>query len=194
MSPQFFTLIRTSAKHDAEMAAIDLGENMRKAMLAAAVATLPFSAVAADDKLVGTYKLVSEQRKIWILVEIVSIDSLGYINYGKDGRMLVLIVRRPRPHPESIDKITDQQRVELFDTMTAYGGTYKFDRNMVEHYIDIYWNEARTGTTLIREFKREEDKLTYTTRPSPFPGDGKMSMFTVVWEKVPRGWPAALWI
>lgn len=152
-------LIRTSVKLDPERAAIDLEENMRKAMLAAAVATLPFSAVAADDELVGTYKLVSEQRNIVDTGEIVSMDSLGYISYGKDGRMLVLIVRRPRPQPESIDKITDQQRVELFRTMTAYGGTYSFDRNMVEHHIDISWNEARTGTTLIRDFKREGDKL-----------------------------------
>jgi Lipocalin-like domain len=82
------------------------------------------------------------------------------------------------------DKITDQQRVELFRTMTAYGGTYKFDRNMVEHHIDISSYEARAGTTLIRDFRREGDKLIYTTRPAPFPGDGKMSVFTVVWEKV----------
>jgi Lipocalin-like domain len=157
---------------------------MRKLMLAATIATLPLSAVAADDELVGTYKLVSEHRKIVDTGEIVPTDALGYINYGKDGRMLVLIVRRPRPQPESVNKITDQQRVELFRTMTAYGGTYKFDGNMVEHHIDISSYEARTGTTLIRDFKREGDKLIYTTRPAPFPGDGKMSVFTVVWEKV----------
>jgi hypothetical protein len=157
---------------------------MRKAMLAAAMATLPFSAIAADDDLAGTYKLVSEQRKLVDTGEIVSTDALGYISYGRDGRTLVLIVRRPRPQPESIDKITDQQRVELFRTMTAYGGTYKFDRGMVEHHIDISSYEAPTGTALIRDFKREGDKLIYTTRPAPFPGDGKMSVFTVVWEKV----------
>ena len=43
-------------------------------------------------------------------------------------------------------------------------------------------NEVRTGTTLIRDFKREEDKLIYATRPASFPGDGKVSVFTVVWE------------
>jgi hypothetical protein len=78
-------LIRTSAKLDPEGAAIDLEESKRKAMLTAAVVTLPFSVVAADDELVGTYKLVSEQRKIVDSGEIVSTDSLGYISYGKDG-------------------------------------------------------------------------------------------------------------
>jgi hypothetical protein len=41
--------------------------------------------------------------------EIVSIPNpLGYISYGKDGRMLVLIVRSDRPKPESVEKMTDQ--------------------------------------------------------------------------------------
>jgi hypothetical protein len=158
---------------------------MRKLMLAAAIAALPFSAIAADDDLVGTYKLVSEQRKIVDTGEIVSMpDSLGYISYGKDGRMLVLIVRSGRPKPESVEKLTDQQRADLFRTMISYGGTYKFDGNKVEHHVDISWNEVWTGTTVIRDFKKEGDKLVYTTRPAPSPVDGKMSVVTVVWEKV----------
>ena len=35
-----------------------------------------------------------------------------------------------------------------------------------------------------RRNKRHADKLIYTTRPAPFSGDGKMSVVTVVWEKV----------
>jgi L-alanine-DL-glutamate epimerase-like enolase superfamily enzyme len=51
---------------------------------------LPFSSVAAEDELAGTYKLVSEQRKIVDTGEIVPMpNSVGYISYGKDGRMLV---------------------------------------------------------------------------------------------------------
>jgi Lipocalin-like domain len=158
---------------------------MRNFMLAVAIAAPPFSAIAADDDLVGTYKLVSEQRKIVDTGEIVSIPNpLGYISYGKDGRLLVLIVRSDRPKPESVEKMTDQQRVELFRTMTSYGKTYKFDGNKVEHYIDISWNEVWTGTTVVRDLKKEGDKLVYTARPAPFSGDGKMSVVTVVWEKV----------
>src|SRR5262249_23113816 len=152
-------------------------DTMRKAILAAAVATLPFSAVAADDELVGTYKLVSEQRKIVDTGEIVSMpNSLGYISYGKDGRMLALIVRSGRPKPESVEKVTDQHRADLHRSMLAYGGTYKFDGNKVEHHIDISWNEVWTGTTVIRDFEKEGDKLVYTTRPAPFTADGKMSV------------------
>ena len=52
----------------------------------------------------GTYKLVVEQRKIVETGETVSVPNpLGYITYGKDGRMMALIVRHPRPKPESPD-------------------------------------------------------------------------------------------
>jgi Lipocalin-like domain len=113
----------------------------------ATFATLvPFLA-KADDDIAGTYKLVVEQRKIVETGETVPVPNpLGYLTYGKDGRMLVLIVRHPRPKPEAIDKITDQQRADLLRTMTAYGGTYKFDGTTVEHNIDIAWNEVWAGT------------------------------------------------
>ena len=38
--------------------------------------------------------------------------------------------------------------------------------------------------TVIRDLKKEGDKLVYTARPAPFFQDGKMSVVTVVWEKV----------
>ena len=47
--------------------------------------------------------------------------------YGKDGRMMVLMARSDRPNPESIDKITDEQRTRLFSSMIAYAGKHKFD-------------------------------------------------------------------
>src|SRR5215216_3608456 len=89
---------------------------MRKLMLAATIATLPFSAVAADEELAGTYRLVSSTRKILETGEVLDTwgkSPSGFIIYGKDGRMLVLIVRRDRPKPEGVDKITDQQRADL---------------------------------------------------------------------------------
>jgi hypothetical protein len=68
--------------------------------------------------------------------------------------------------------------------MTAYGGTYEFDGKTVQHHIDISWNEAWTGTTVIRELKRDGDKLVYSSPAAPFSGDGRMSVVTLVWEKV----------
>jgi len=89
---------------------------------------LPFAAAAADQKLDGTYRLVSSSRTLTDTGQVETFSNeQGYITYGKDGRMLVLIVRGDRPKPESLAKMTDQQRADLFRSMTAYGGTYKFD-------------------------------------------------------------------
>jgi hypothetical protein len=54
------------------------------------------SAMAAENDLVGTYKLVIEQRTIVDTGEVIPVkDPQGYITYGSDGRMIVIIVRRP---------------------------------------------------------------------------------------------------
>jgi molybdate transport system substrate-binding protein len=138
-----------------------------------------------DSDIAGTYKLIIEQRKIVETGETVPVPNpLGYITYGKDGRMLVLIVRHPRPKPEAIDKITDQQRADLLRTMTAYGGTYKFNGTTIEHDIDIAWNEVWAGTKQVRTVTREGDRLTLTTPAFPFHTDGKISVNMLVWEKV----------
>jgi len=82
--------------------------------------------------------------------------------------MIVLVVRNPRPKPESIEKTTDQERADLFRTMTAYAGTYRFDGEKIEHHIDLSWNEVWTGTTQVRSVKREGERLVYTTPPFHF--------------------------
>ena len=69
--------------------------------------------------------------------------------------------------------------------MLAYGGTYDFDGKKVEHHVDMSWNELRSGTTVIRDVNKENDRLVYTTRLAPHASDGKMSVVTLVWEKVP---------
>jgi lipocalin-like protein len=159
---------------------------MRKLILIAAAATvLSSSAFAAEVALNGTYRLVSEQRTIVDTGEVISTtSSQGFITYGADGRMIVLIVRSPRPKPEGAEKITDPQRIDLFRTMTAYAGSYKFDGTTIEHNIEISMNEVWSGTKQVRTVKLDGEHLVYTTPPFPFHTDGKMSINSLVWEKV----------
>ena len=143
------------------------------------------SDLTADNSLLGTYKLVGEGRQILSTGEIVHVPNpQGYLTYGSNGRMLVLIVRSPRPKPNSIEATTDQERAELLRTMTAYGGTYEFDGKIVKHHIDISWNEVWTGTTEVRSVTRDGDRLVYTTPPFHFHTDGKLSVNTLIWEKM----------
>src|SRR5262245_51089915 len=88
-------------------------------------------ALAGDDEIYGTWKLVSEQTKYLDTGEIVDLTGgaapSGYITYGRDGRMMALLVRGVRPKPDSLSMLTDQQRADLFRSMASYAGTYKFD-------------------------------------------------------------------
>jgi len=143
--------------------------------------------IAAQEVLEGTWKLVSSTRTnttTGATTDSFGPNPLGYIMYGKDGRMMVLITRSDRPKPDSTDKITDEQRSRLFSSMLAYSGTYKFDGETIEHHIDGSWNQVWTGTTQIRNVKKDGGRLIYTTQPGPSPIDGSMGFATVVWEKV----------
>ena len=133
--------------------------------------------------LVGSYKLVSSTRKV---LDTGEVSDTFYIIYTPNGRMLVLIVfdQNDSPTPDSGAAPTDEQAAKLFLTMQAYGGTYEFDGRTVKHHIDMSWNQTWTGTTQIRDVQKDGDKLIYTTRPYHFPADGKMSVVTVVWQKV----------
>ena len=143
--------------------------------------------IAAQQVLEGTWKLVSSTRTnttTGATTDSFGPNPLGYITYGKDGRMMVLITRSDRPKPDSTDKMTDEQRSRLFSSMLAYSGTYKFDGETIEHHIDGSWNQVWTGTTQIRNVKKDGDRLIYTTQPGPSPIDGSMGFATLVWEKV----------
>ena len=143
--------------------------------------------IAAQEMLEGTWKLVSSTRTnttTGATTNSFGPNPLGYIMYGKDGRMMVLLTRSDRPKPDSIDKMTDEQRSRLFSSMLAYSGTYKFDGKSIEHRIDLSWNEVWGGTTQVRDIKKDGDRLIYTTRPAPSPIDGSMGFATLIWEKV----------
>ena len=160
---------------------------MIRAAIAIVLLALAGPASAAEESLVGSYRLISANRVILATGE--TEDSYGknpsgFITYGGDGRMTAMIVFSNRPKAESIEKMTDAERASLFRTMTAYGGTYTLRGNSVEHHIDISWNELWTGTTVVRDIKKEGNHLVFTTRPAPFPRDGKMSVNTLVWEKI----------
>jgi hypothetical protein len=154
------------------------------AVIALTALTTPLAAADEND-IVGTYRLISESRKVVETGEMIAVlQPAGYITYGSDNRMLVVIVRNPRPKPVSTEKMTNDERTELFRTMAAYGGTYQFDGSTMVHNIDISWNELWTGTKQIRYVKRENGRLVYTTPPYPYSFDGRISVNTLVWEKV----------
>jgi len=149
-----------------------------------ALALGSFPAIAERDELFGTYKLVSTTRTTLDTGQVVSRNQTGYIIYDKSGRMIVLVLNGERPNPGCFDKMTDLHRIDLFDSMVAYAGTYRYDGKTIEHCVDLSWNEMWTGTIQIRDVRREGDILISTTRPAPDPFDGRLGFTTLIWERV----------
>jgi hypothetical protein len=155
------------------------------AMLALAATLIPRPALAAGYDVAGSYQLVSSSTKHLETGETVPDENAkGSIMYGSDGRMLVLITYGDRPKAESSAKLTDHERIQLFRTMLAYGGTYEFDGKTMTHHVDICADEVRCGSNLVREVTVDGDRLIYTTRPQPSPVDGKMIVITLIWQKL----------
>lgn len=144
------------------------------------------SALAADE-LYGTWKLVSWKRTIVATGEtsdVMGKEPKGYITYGRDGRMLCMIVADKRPNVPDVTKMTDQDRVELYKTIIAYGGTYTFDGKTLKHKVDISWNESWNGTEQVRTAKFEGNKIILSAEPTVGALDGKLRALVIVWERV----------
>lgn len=139
-----------------------------------------------SDALVGTWRLLSFTRTIVATGETADLfgkSPTGYITYGSDGRMQVIIVKEGRPKLDPA-RVTDAQRADLFKTLIAYAGTYRFDGKTVTHHIEASWNESWTGTDQQRDVQIEGKRVTLTTRPSPSPMDGAMTTARLVWERL----------
>ena len=138
------------------------------------------------SKVLGTWKLVSvvrEEVPSGVKTDLFGPNPEGYINYGPDGRMMVIIVRSGRSKP--VGTIATSAEAEaLFRSMNSYAGRYTISGNELTHHVDISWNQAWTGTRQLRIAKFEGDRVTLSTPLSPDPLDGKMSIRSLVWERL----------
>ena len=144
--------------------------------------------VFADEreKLIGTWKLVaavSEDLTTGEKTNIYKREPVGYITYGADGRIMVIIVDSGRKKPAG-SVAAGPEAEALFRTMAAYAGSYVIKGSQIIHHVDVSWNETWTGTDQVRNYKFYGDRLSLATAPSPNPFTGKMSVRTLVWEKM----------
>ncbi len=139
-----------------------------------------------NDHLIGTWKLISviaedtatgEKRDGW------GPNPEGYINYGPDGRMIVINARSDRKKPAG-PVPTKEEAAELFQGVLAYAGRYTVNGNEVTHHVDISWNETWTGMDMLRIARFDGNRVHLSTKPSPDPVNGRMSVRTMTWEKL----------
>jgi hypothetical protein len=141
-----------------------------------------------QQAILGTWKLVSyirEELPSGTKSDVMGAHPSGYINYGRDGRMIVIIVGSDRNKPVGTVATPDEAEA-LIKSMLAYAGTYTIDREAktVTHHIDISWDQSRTGTDQVRSYKLEGNHITLTTEPSNDPATGKKTVRTLIWERL----------
>jgi len=146
----------------------------------------PHRNLTAED-LYGTWRLLSFKLRVvatGATTQTFGMSPSGFLSYSRDGRMNAILVRDIRPRPADMARATAEERIELFDTMGAYAGTFTVDGDTVTHHVDISWNENWTGTDQVRKVRLEGDKLYISSDPAPSGIDGEMVAGELVWERV----------
>jgi hypothetical protein len=170
---------------------------MKRGVLFVVVAVLGFAwhtsaeteqADSVQQEILGTWKLVSyvrEEVASGAKSDVMGAHPSGYINYGRDGRMMVMIVGGERKKPAGA-VATPEEAQALLTSMLAYAGTYTIDTQakIVVHHVEISWDQSRTGTDQVRSYELEGKQITLTTEPSADPATGKTTVRTLVWEKL----------
>jgi Lipocalin-like domain len=109
----------------------DLGDgimdrNLKSVVFALIVLFSPAVVHAADNPLLGTWKLKTFVREISGTSERynqLGEHPNGYISYLNDGRMTVIITADNQIKPRN-GIPTDEERIKLHKSMIAYAGTY----------------------------------------------------------------------
>ena len=144
------------------------------------------TALAADNPLLGTWKLKSYMREVAATGERYNERGehpSGYLSYSADGRMYAIITWDNRITPHDVVP-TDQERIKLFGSMISYAGTYTLDAEKVVHHVDISWNQNWTGTDQVRFYKLEGNTLTITSALAKNFTDGREGRSILVWERL----------
>jgi hypothetical protein len=143
------------------------------------------NAAPIAGQLIGTWQLLSIQDTMKDGA-VKPPDRLGphprgFLMYHPDGHMCASIMNPDRPAWKDPDKATDAEKITYYETFIAYCGTYKLDsaNSIVTHYPVVAWTPAYVGSTQVRPFKLEGNRLIITVA-NPLPA---VTRRILVWER-----------
>ena len=131
----------------------------------------------ANDKLVGTWKLVSAssttstgERK----EAPYGPSPVGFLTYTADGRVTALITLASL-----------EEQAEAFKTFLAYAGRYTLNGDKVTHHIEISSIQNYVDKDLVRSVNFQGDQIILVTPPTPV--HGKIQTVELIWQRLPAG-------
>ena len=161
----------------------------RTLVLAAVIAVLLPSSGAAqsDNKLVGTWKLVSVSSSTVRGEKTTSgfgEHPTGFITYTREGRMSAIIANGGRKPLSVNSRVTARpdERAEAYATFLAYAGRYTFKGDKVVHHVEVASIQNWVGTDLTRSVTLQGNRVALRTPVTQV--DGVMRSTELVWEKV----------
>ncbi len=139
----------------------------------------------ARSHLVGTWRMLTWCREFADTgerIDALGAEPVGFVSYGADGRIHAIVLKRDRPRPAKLPP-SEKEKLELFDSMLAYAGTYTVHDDHVVHHLDASWNQAWTGTDQIRFYKLDGSTLEIWGAPAPDPYTGRTVVHRITFEK-----------
>jgi len=140
-----------------------------------------------DDKLVGTWKLVSASSTTSSGERgetPYGPNPVGFLSYTGDGRVTAMISYGGR-NPLSFGGGTLEEQAEAFKTFLAYAGRYSFSDGKVTHHIEISSIQNYVGKDLVRSIKFQGDQIVLVTPPTPV--NGKIQTVELIWQRLTVG-------
>lgn len=124
------------------------------------VALLP-GPCAADDSVVGMWKLVSYDVEVQSTGEKfppMGPNPTGYAVFLPEGRVFFILTGDGRKPAK-----TAQERADLLGSLVSYTGQYRIEGNKWITKVDVAWNPEWVGTEQARDFKLEGSRLSVLT-------------------------------
>jgi len=138
-----------------------------------------------NDKLVGTWKLVSASSKTSKGERSETpygSNPVGFLTYTADCRVTVLISYGGR-RVFSGNAGTLEEQAEAFSTFLAYAGTYSLAGDMVTHTIEISSIQNYVGRDLVRCVQFQGDRIILITPATLV--NGKVQIVELMWQRLP---------
>ena len=140
-----------------------------------------------NDKLVGTWKLVSASSKTSKGERSETpygLNPVGFLTYSTDGRVTALISYGERSVLSGSSGTLEEQ-AEAFRTFLAYAGRYTLTDNKVTHTIEISSIQNYVGRDLVRSVQFQGDRIILITPPTLV--NGKVQTVELIWQRLPTG-------
>lgn len=138
-----------------------------------------------NHPIVGTWRLVSFTEKDLMAGTVgypTGEGATAMVIYTADGYAATIFTAEGRHAPANA-QIADPEAARLFRSMIAFAGRYELEGNKLTYRPEITWNEAWNGTTQVRFFTIENDRLRVDSAPFTSPLNGNQIVFSLAWER-----------